>query len=166
MTIVRIATKGDLPFIMATERRPGYEWVVGRWDEALHSTELARPGTRYAIAQRDGEPLGFGILQFLDDRFGNVQLKRIAVKEPGSSVGRPLLEALLRMAFEPLSVHRLWLTVAPHNTPARQLYRSVGFHEKGINREAHVDPEGRRFSPVVMSILRPEWESRQASVGA
>jgi RimJ/RimL family protein N-acetyltransferase len=56
----------------------------------------------------------------------------------------------------------VWLTVAPHNERARHLYRSVGFQEEGVYREAHIGPDGRRFSPIVMSLLRPEWEAHRA----
>jgi RimJ/RimL family protein N-acetyltransferase len=158
----RRATKADIPFIMATERGPDYEWVVGRWDEALHRAEMAKPGTAYLIGERDGAPTGFGILQSLDDRFGNVLLRRIAVGRPGSGGGRRLLAALLDFAFAQPATHRVWLTVAPHNERARHLYRSVGFQEEGVYREAHIGPDGRRFSPVVMSLLRPEWEAHRA----
>jgi diamine N-acetyltransferase len=162
MIAIRSATEEDLAFIMETERLPGYDRVVGRWEEELHRAEMIKAGTAYAIAERDGAPQGFGILQHLDDRFGNVHLKRIAVREPGSGIGRPLLEALLRLAFERPSTHRLWLTVAPHNPRAQHLYGNVGFQQEGIYREAYMDRDGKRFSPIVMSILRPEWEAGRA----
>ena len=34
------AGEDDLPFIMATERREGYDAFVGRWDEARHREAL------------------------------------------------------------------------------------------------------------------------------
>ena len=39
-------TPADIPFVMATERLPGYDDLVGRWDEARHHAALADP--RYA----------------------------------------------------------------------------------------------------------------------
>jgi diamine N-acetyltransferase len=162
MTLIRSATGADIPFIMGTERMPGYEWVVGRWDEALHRREMGRPETRYFIGEREGVPFGFAILRDLDDAFGNVLLKRIAVREPGRGLGRSLLHAVLATAFDLPQPYRIWLKVAPHNERARRLYGSLGFVEEGVNRESHVDPAGQRVSAVVMSILRREWRTDPA----
>ena len=41
MTItLRPATEADIPFVMATERMPGFERTVGRWEEAAHRAEM------------------------------------------------------------------------------------------------------------------------------
>ena len=59
-------------------------------------------------------------------------------------------------AFEEHGAHRLWLDVKPHNERARALYRSEGFVEEGVLRDALLT--GDRFeSLLVMSLLRPEW---------
>jgi hypothetical protein len=42
------AAEADIPFIMATERLPGYEELVGRWSEAEHRAALS--DDRYAIS--------------------------------------------------------------------------------------------------------------------
>lgn len=84
MSLIRNATQADIPFIMETEQRmPGFEWVAGRWDEASHRREMGRAATSYVVGERDSVPVGFAILQDLDDPFGNVLLKRIAIREPG-----------------------------------------------------------------------------------
>jgi RimJ/RimL family protein N-acetyltransferase len=160
--MIRAAAEADIPAIMRTERMPGFEWVVGRWDEALHRAEMALGSTGYLVAEADGAHQGFAILQHLDDHLGNVHLKRIAVREPNRGVGRALLWAAMREAFARPRAHRLWLTVAQHNERARHLYESVGFQQEGIMREAFVNPTGQRFSAAVMSILRPEWEAQRA----
>ena len=83
----RAGTGKDIPFIMATERLPGYDAFIGRWDEGRHAQEMADPRSAYVIAEADGAPVGFAILQHLDDPFGNVLLKRIAVDAPGAGRG-------------------------------------------------------------------------------
>jgi RimJ/RimL family protein N-acetyltransferase len=160
---LRVADPADIPFVMATERGPGFEWVVGRWDEDRHLQTLAEPGSAYLIGERQAEPFGFAILLGLDDAFGNILLKRIAVREPGSGFGRLFLRAVLGTVFERPQGHRIWLTVAPHNPRARHVYESLGFQVEGVMRQSHVDPAGKRFSPVVMSLLRPEWEALRST---
>ena len=113
MNLIRTATEGDIPFIMGTERMPGYEWVVGRWDEALHRREMGRPETCYFIGEREGVPFGFAILRDLDDAFGNVFLKRIAVRERAGDSGGLFSAVLVAAAFDLPQPYRIWLTVAP-----------------------------------------------------
>jgi diamine N-acetyltransferase len=63
---------------------------------------------------------------------------------------------VMAQAFEEHDAHRLWLDVKPHNDRALALYRSAGFVEEGLLRDALY--YGERFeSLIVMSILRPEW---------
>jgi len=156
---IRRARRDDIDFIMQTERGDGYEDFVGRWDRTMHEAELSKPGSAYLIGERDGISHGFAILKDLDDPCGNVLLKRIAVREPGAGFGRAFLRSTMSWVFEGLPCHRLWLDVLMHNDRARHVYRSVGFKEDGVMREAYVLPDGRRVSQMLMSVLRPEWES-------
>ncbi|HEX2137089.1 MAG TPA: GNAT family N-acetyltransferase [Microvirga sp.] len=160
---IRPATEDDVAFVMATERRPGFERLVGRSEEAQHRAELRSPGSAYLIGERDGAPRGFAILRGLDDPFGNIYLKRIAVREPGTGFGQAFLQAVIAWSFARPQTHRFWLDVFLHNERARHLYRKVGLREDGILREAYVTADGTRHSQALMSILRPEWEALHPS---
>src|SRR5687768_8365662 len=71
--------------------------------------------------------------------------------------GRAALRLAMARAFDKHDAHRLWLDVKPHNERARSLYRSAGFVEEGLLRDALY--HGDRFeSLIVMSMLRPEWQ--------
>lgn len=157
---IRRAGPVDIPFIMATERGEGYDDLVGRWSESQHRSEFAKPGSAYVIGEVAGEPNGFTILRDLDDPFGNVLLKRIAVRRPGAGFGRQFLAIVLDFAFAQPNTHRVWLDVFVHNARARAVYAGLGLREDGILREAYAKADGTRVSQVLMSILRPEWESR------
>ena len=52
-----------IPFVMACERRPGYDSLVGRWDEARHGAALRDGRHAYFIGRVAGEPMGFAILR-------------------------------------------------------------------------------------------------------
>ena len=45
----------------------------------------------------------------------------------------------------------------PSNDRARAPYRSEGFVEEGVLRDALREPDGSFTPLVVMSLLRPEW---------
>jgi diamine N-acetyltransferase len=157
---LRPATPGDIPFIMATERRPGNERVVGRWEEAHHRAEMSNPATAYFVGEEQSLPRGFAIVIHLDDPSGNVQLKRLAAADPGRSHGRQMLRLISAEVFRRPGTHRFWLTLMPYNERARRLYAGEGFSQEGAFRQAALLPTGERVDQIVMSLLRPEWERR------
>jgi RimJ/RimL family protein N-acetyltransferase len=154
---LRMAGPADISFIMRTERGSGFADLVGRCEEHQHQAELAKPGSAYLIGEWKGAPNGFAILRDLDDPFGNVLLKRVAVQTPGSGFGKAFLRNITNWVFGQEGPHRLWLDVFVHNERARHVYRSLGFREDGVLREVYARPDGTRVSQVLMSILRPEW---------
>jgi RimJ/RimL family protein N-acetyltransferase len=147
---------------MATERRPGYDALVGRWDAERHRAAMALPANAYLIGLDDGgDAKRFAILRGLDGEAGNVALQRIALAEPGRGFGRAFLGAIAAWVFARPGSHRLWLDVFADNGRARRAYGAAGFREEGLLREAYVRPDGVRVTQVLMSILRPEWEARR-----
>ena len=159
---LRMAGPADIAFIMRTERGSGFADLVGRWEEHQHQAELAKPGSAYLVGESRGAPNGFAILRDLDDPFGNVLLKRIAVQAPGSGFGKAFLHTIVDWVFGQERPHRLWLEVFVQNERARHVYRSLGFREDGVLREVYARPDGTRVSQVLMSILRPEWRASGA----
>lgn len=151
------ATAADVAFVMAAERAEGYDRLVGRWSEDEHRASLAAPGSELVVGERrEGAPEGFAILQGLDDRHGNVELKRLVAARAGTGFGRPFLDAIVDRVFARPHVHRLWLDVFEHNAQARHVYGSVGFREEGVAREAYVLGDGSRATVVLMAMLRSE----------
>jgi RimJ/RimL family protein N-acetyltransferase len=148
----------DLPFFMATERRPGYEGKVGRWQEDEHRHALAAPSQAYLIGLDDDRtPVAFAIIRAIGDAHGNTYLKRIAVTQPGQGVGRRFLAAVTGWVFRETAAHRFWLEVLATNARARHVYRTSGFTEEGAAREGYRLADGTRVDLVVMSMLRSEW---------
>lgn len=157
--VVRV-DESMIPFIMATERQPEFENLVGRWDEARHRSALADGRHAYFVAQHDSEPIGFAILRDWDSPEHVTLVKRIAVSHPGRGHGRSLLSKVIDAAFKETDVWRLWLGVFPQNTRARRAYEGVGFRAEGIARGcAFVG--GVHRDELVMALLRPEWQAQR-----
>lgn len=155
---LRRAEARDIPFIMACERRPDYERFVGRWPEDKHVARMADPEFRYLVAGDAGGDLGFAILHETWMRPENLYLKRIAVHDAGKGRGKRVLAALTDWVFANTPTHRFWLEVIEDNPRARHVYRSLGWVEEGVVRQAYLDDaKGRRGSFVQMSILKTEW---------
>jgi RimJ/RimL family protein N-acetyltransferase len=156
---LRPARADDIDAIMAIERRPGFEALVGRSSRSEHEEMLANPRYAYFVGERV-EVEAFAILRDLDDPHGNVYLKRIAVARPGQGTGADFLALVIERAFETSRAHRFHLDCFDDNLPAQGLYRKLGFSRDGLLREAYLGLDGRRRDLVLMALTRPEWASQ------
>jgi len=153
----------EIPFVMETERLPGYDKLTARWSADQHLAASARQDTRYLLGgDKAPEPLGFVILQPFGDVHEGTKIKRIAVAQPNQGIGRRLLAATFEWVFRERDVERIWLDVFAHNTRAIAAYQAVGMTVDGTLRRAYVMPDGRRVDRLMMSILRDEWISGEA----
>ncbi|CAH2602319.1 GNAT family N-acetyltransferase [Rhodovastum atsumiense] len=161
--VVREARRSDLHFIMAAERVPGFERIIAQWSETQHRAAMASDDHAYLIGTDPaGDPCAFALIHDLHDAHGNVCLRRIAVARPGQGVGSVFLARVVRRIFTATRAHRLWLDVLAENARARHVYAAQGFVEEGRLRAAFQRPDGSRADLVVMSLLRPDWQGRQA----
>jgi diamine N-acetyltransferase len=151
---LRPATEADIPFIMETERRPGYDALVGRFEEDVHRANLASGDWMYFIGLDDaGERRGFAILQDVNADPKSRFLRRIAVMDAGAGHGRALLAALIDWVFAQTAAQRFYLHVRNENHRARHVYRSLGFVDEGP--ESDDEP-----TSTTMGLLRSNWRPR------
>ena len=158
MLAIARAMDADLPFVMATERLPGYEAFIGRSDEAQHRARMANDRCAHFIARDGDRPVGFAILRDWNATDGVTLLMRIAMVESGQGHGKAFLRGLMDRVFTDTKCHRFWLGQFPNNHRARHVYESVGFTAEGVAR-GNVFLDGRHHDELIMSILRPEWEA-------
>jgi len=147
----RRATPADIAFIMAAERRPGYDRLVGRFDEDVHRANLADDNWLYFIGLDDkGVPQGFAILQDRNKPDGNEFLRRIAVSNAGGGFGKPFLAAIVDWVFTQTDAKRFYLHVRNANTRACHVYTSLGFVSEGP--ESDEEPDS-----TTMALLKSRW---------
>jgi RimJ/RimL family protein N-acetyltransferase len=157
LALVR-ATEADIPFIMATERLPGYDELVGRWSETEHRAALAEDRYAYFIARVVLQPIGFAIVRDWASREHVTCIKRIAVATPGQGDGRAFLTRLVDRIFRETEAYRIWLGVFPNNARARRAYEAAGFKAEGIARGSAFFG-GVHRDELVMALLRPAWHA-------
>jgi RimJ/RimL family protein N-acetyltransferase len=158
------AKEMDLPFIMATERLPEYEELVGRWDEATHRAAFVDGRHAYFTGQTEEGPVGFVIMRDWASPEKVALVKRIAVTNPNRGHGRRLVAAVVKVVFEETDAYRLWLGVFPENVRARRAYEAAGFMAEGVARGSAFFG-GLYRDELIMSILRPEWEAQSNDAG-
>lgn len=151
--------EADLPFVMATERLPGYEHLVGRWDLERHAQALADGRHAYFIAARGAEPVGFAILRDWNSPEKVSSVKRVAVAQPGVGLGRAVVGLVADAVFTRTDAYRLWLSLFPDNLRARRAYEACGFVGEGIARGSAYFG-GTHRDELVMALLRPDWLAR------
>jgi len=156
---IDLATVDDIPAIMAVERTPGFEGLVGRWSHEEHAEEMGKPSVRYFVLRVNGKVSGFTLLQRIGEPDGRVHLKRIAVRRAGQGEGSKLLAAVQLWLFTETDTNRLDLDVFVENERARRAYEKAGFQVEGRLREYHASPDGGLHDVWFMSILRREWEA-------
>ena len=161
--MLRRAESDDIAAIMAIERQPGYETLVGRSSAEFHTCALGDPDYAYLLGlDAQGVIGGFGILRGLTEAMGNVTLKRFVVSTPGQGFGKALLREIIDWVFETTGTHRFWLDHIITNDRARHVYEQCGFRREGVMREAYAMPDdGRRVDLALMSLLRPEWDKKR-----
>jgi RimJ/RimL family protein N-acetyltransferase len=152
----------DIPFIMATERTPGYEHVLGRSTEGWHRAALSDPRLAYFVGVAGDEPIGFAIVRDWAAPEGAAHIKRFAVVRPGQGYGKPFIRAVVDAVFYETSAYRLSLGLFPENLRAQRLYEGAGFRLEGVSRGSAFFNSVHR-DELVMAIVRPEWtEARTA----
>jgi diamine N-acetyltransferase len=154
---LRLTTQADLDFVMAAEAEPEVSRFVTVESREAHEEAIADPNQRHLIVRKASEPLGYAILRGVEDPNRVIEVRRIAVTEPGRGLGREALRLVVDQAFRELGAHRVWLDVLPHNERALRAYRAVGFVHEGVMRETQLR-NGVHESLAIMSILEHEWD--------
>ena len=156
--IVR-ATEADIPFIMATERLPGNEGFVGRWEREEHEQALADKSNAYFVGSAGGTPVGFVIVQHWASADRATLIRRIIVADTGKRLGRELLSCVIDATFAETDASWLWLNVHPHNERAQRAYSAIGFH---FAQRAVVFPEAGESKSLLMTLRRSDWRRPRA----
>lgn len=156
----------DISRIVALERLPMARQFVGQWSEERHRSTLTGADARYFVSEvESGNLQAYAILRGLSEDSGAVELKRIVVATPERGLGRQMLIELIRIVFEDLHAHRLFLDVYEDNARARHLYESLAFVYEGVLRDA-AKREGKYCNLLLMSMLECEYHAGKTAIAA
>jgi diamine N-acetyltransferase len=160
--LLRHALADDIPAIVALERTGPARTFVGQWTEERHRATFAGGDALYLVSEAAPGRLGaFVILRGISEASRAIELKRIVVATPEQGLGRRILNEVLRMAFEDLRAHRLFLDVYEDNARARHLYESLGFVYEGTMRDA-AQRDGIWCDLRLMSMLETEYRASKS----
>lgn len=157
--LIRKGADQDIDFICEAENNPENASFVTQWTAQQHRNLMQSPSALYLIAQTDKEKrVGYIILDNLEGKHKNIEIKRIIVTEKGKGYGRTLIKATKHLVFNNLNGHRLWLDVLEFNLRAKHLYESEGFKVEGTWRECWFSND-KYYSLIFLSILQQEYNA-------
>ena len=76
----------------------------------------------------------------------------------GKGYGTDAMRVLMRLGFDKMNLHRLWLHVHGYNLRAIASYEKCGFKREGVLREEHF-ARGGYHDTIVMGILESEYRA-------
>jgi diamine N-acetyltransferase len=112
------------------------------------------------VVEADGRRVGVVRLAWFGEPLWLVELRLLAIAEPGVGYGAAALRLVQAHTFETLGAHRMFLEVAAQNTVARALYERCGFVCEGTWRDGFRDADGTYFDLAVYGMLAPEYAAR------
>jgi RimJ/RimL family protein N-acetyltransferase len=76
----------------------------------------------------------------------------------GKGYGTDAMRVLMRLGFDKMNLHRLWLHVHDYNQRAIASYEKCGFKREGVLREEHF-ARGGYHDTIVMGMLESEYRA-------
>ncbi|MBW8350716.1 ribosomal protein S18-alanine N-acetyltransferase [Bacillus sp. IITD106] len=130
----RLATEEDIESLVDIEQK---SFTVPWPKEAFYQDIISNRFAVYLIMECDGEVCGYcGVWLVMDE----AHITNIAVlpKYRGRKLGEALLRRMISLAQE-AGTKTMTLEVRVSNTPARSLYKKLGFQEGGIRKNYYTD---------------------------
>lgn len=175
-------TAADFPQLIAWVDS---ERLMKEWSGSMFSFPLSEAGLAWYIegANNLDDP-GVFIYKGVDGKtgvtLGHISLGGISRRDRAGRITRVLVgntterrrgvcqgmvQALLRIGFEELDLHRISLGVYDFNHAAIRCYLKSGFQQEGLLRDV-VRHGDAYWSLVEMSILAPEWRALHPQPGS
>lgn len=157
---VRTLVEDDAPYLIEVCSLPH---CIG----FLHAPTLAQVaaglGDRSAssfVVESAGRRVGIIRLSWFGEPVWLVEVRLIAIAEPGKGFGGAAMAWARRHAFEVLGAHRMYLEVVTGNVPARSLYERSGFMLEGVWRDGFREDDGTYRDLAAYGMLDREYAAR------
>jgi RimJ/RimL family protein N-acetyltransferase len=114
----------------------------------------------YSIMLKTGDLIGNCELRSIDWPVRSCELAIVIGEKQywGQGYGVEVVTLLLRIAFDGLNMHKVWLTCAAYNERGLRAYRRAGFREDGRLRDDRFI-DGCYHDTLIMSVLAEEWRA-------
>jgi len=117
-----------------------------------------------AVDTKTGKTVGHISLGSISEKNRAGRISRVLVgntAERGKGYCTGMINAILKIGFEELKLHRISLGVYDFNHAAIKCYEKCGFVKEGLMRDVLKYDEGTYWSLFEMGILEDEWRAKQ-----
>jgi RimJ/RimL family protein N-acetyltransferase len=131
------------------------EWYISNTNDLNSSDAFIYK----VINDETGEVVGHISLGAISRKNRSGRISRVFISDDHKGKGycRQMIEAILKIGFEDLKLHRISLGVYNFNSAALKCYQSAGFTIEGTTRDVLMYND-KWWSLVEMSILEDEWK--------
>ena len=115
-----------------------------------------------AVDTKTGKTVGHISLGSISEKNRAGRISRVLVgntAERGKGYCAGMINAVLKIGFEELKLHRISLGVYDFNKAAIRCYEKCGFVKEGLMRDVLMYDDGTYWSLLEMSILEDEWRA-------
>lgn len=158
--MLRPAVKADIPFFLDVQDRPDSLATIGANDAEGWGGLLADPDCHVLVWESDAGPAGYALLNTPAFDRTRVELRRLALADPGRGGAKAMFPELFDHVFGPMGGLRLWLNVATDNLRAQRVYERAGFQREGHLRAHWLRRTGDRSDLFVDGMLKAERPER------
>jgi RimJ/RimL family protein N-acetyltransferase len=113
-----------------------------------------------AVSTITGKTVGHISLGSVSEKNKSARISRVLVgntAERGKGACSGMINAVLKIGFEEMGLHRISLGVYDFNHAAIRCYEKCGFVKEGLMRDVLKYDENTYWSLIEMSILEDEW---------
>lgn len=118
-----------------------------------------------AVDINTGETVGHVSLGSVSTKNKAARISRVLIGSSlhkGKGICKDMINAVLKIGFEDLKLHRISLGVYDFNRSAIRCYESCGFVKEGLMRDV-LKYEDHYWSLLEMGILENEWHEKKTS---
>jgi [ribosomal protein S5]-alanine N-acetyltransferase len=173
--VVRLATSGDLPDLLAvngddavTRYLPYPTWEsladAQAWYERMQGVQACGTALQFVVQERSGKRVVGSCLLFrLEQASARAELGYVLGRVHwGRGYMQEALDALLGVAFTQLGLRRVEAEVNPANHASLRLLERLGFRKEGLLRQRWV-AKGQTYDVVAHGLLRDEYVPRSTA---
>lgn len=136
---ITLAEAADAAAIAALSRDAIETGLAWRWTERRVQRSIFDAATNVAVLRRDGQLLGFAIMQYGDEE-AHISLFAVRASERRLGLGSALLDWLEATA-QVAGIRTIKLEARAGNAAAKSFYRQHGFTEAGLSPGYYEDVE-------------------------
>ena len=143
---IRPAEISDLPRILEIERA---SFPEDPWTEDMFAEELCNSLKYFIAAEQNGQVMGFADTFLMEGICAEVFDIAVDPQARRQGIGKAMLENIIDKTAES-NVDRLQLEVRAGNTPAIELYKSLGFEASGYRENYYKEGEDAILMDLIL----------------